>query len=51
MQNNLFKDIWPGAEVNVDAGRRRDAVKEWQGLNSQVGLSSGYDVRRTLYKN
>ena len=22
--------MWPGAEVNVDAGRRHDAVKAWQ---------------------
>ena len=29
--------MWPGAEVNVDAGRQRDAVKAWQSLNSQVG--------------
>jgi len=27
MQNNLFKDMWPGAEVNVHAGRRCDALK------------------------
>ena len=27
--------MWPGAEVNVDAGRRRDAVKAWQSLNSR----------------
>ena len=39
------------AEVNVDAGRRRDAVKAWQGLNSQVGSSSGCGVRRTMYGN
>ena len=31
--------MWPGAEVNVDAGRRRDAVKAWQSLNSQAGPS------------
>ena len=26
-RNNLFKEMWPGAEANVDAGRQRDAVK------------------------
>ena len=41
MQNNLFKDMWLGAEVNVDAGRRRDVVKAWQSQNSHVGPSSG----------
>ena len=43
--------MWSGAEVNVDAGRQRDAVKVWQSLNSQVGLSSGCGVRRTVYGN
>ena len=50
-KNNLFKEMWPGAEVNVDAGRRRDAVKAWQSLNLQVGPSSGCGVRRTMYEN
>ena len=53
--NNLCKvsnkKIRPGAEVNVDAGRRRDAVKAWKSLNSQVGPSSGCGVRRTMYGN
>ena len=53
--NNLCKvsnkKIWPGAEVNVDAGRQRDAVKAWQSLNSQVGPSSGCGVCRTMYGN
>ena len=26
LKNNLFKDMWPGTEVNVDAGHRRNAV-------------------------
>ena len=38
--------MWPGAEVNVDAARRRDAVKAWQSLNSQGGPSSQCGVRR-----
>ena len=33
-KNNLFKEMWPGTEVNVDAGRRRDAVKAWPSRNS-----------------
>ena len=39
------------AEVNVDAGHRRDAVKAWQGLNSQAGPSSGFGIRRTVCGN
>ena len=43
-KNNLFKEMWPDAEVNLDAGRRREAVKAWQSLNSQAGPSSGCGV-------
>ena len=43
--------MWPGVEVNVDAGRRRDAVKAWQSLNAQVGPSCRCGIRRTMYEN
>ena len=43
--------MWPGAEVNIVAGRQCDAVKAWQSLNSQVGPSSGYGARQTMYGN
>ena len=41
--------MWPGAEVNVNAGRQRDVAKAWQSLTSQVGPSSGCGVHRTMY--
>ena len=43
--------MWPGAEVNVDAGRRRDAMEAGQSLNSQAGPGFGFGVRRTVYGN